>query len=303
MPSPTIAGQSEIRFIKETSEGGGVPTSGTLRYLSDSVSRVGLRVRGNRQFLYDIGEVSKAVDTFSGVKEFELEVRFAWQDSADAWTALQDWINRGSDGRLAPYAFEVGKAIDASAKAYYTLKGAKPQTAELSVDEDGLLMWTITFMVLDVATSTTQPVLGGTTTRQTSAIGSAYFSFIGGKVESPAGTALAYATANVTVTVNQNLSPLKDIGSTTVKTYVEGRREFSVRARITADDGGKALFDAVAAGTEANVVFQSSTTSGKPKITLTNTNLPEMEVASDDTGEFVSADIDRPAESITLGTV
>lgn len=303
MPAPTVIGQHEARYIAEATEGAGVPSTGSLAIPSDAIRSVKLRARGNRSKLRDIGNANKAVDTISGTKEYELEIMFSWQDVGATWTALQDWLARAADGRLKTYAWEIASATDATTKAYYTFKGCKAEEVELTFDEDGVLVWRVLFFALDVATATAQPVLPGTTTRQSAANGTTYFVWTGGKVEDGSAAALAYATTASVVLVKHNLKAVKDIGGSIVKTHLEGHRDINWKGTVTADDGGKALFDATSNGTEINVVVKSSTTAGKPKLTLVNTDIGEIEYAPDTENQVVSYDLDRPAEDLTIGTV
>lgn len=298
----TYGFQAELRYILESSEGGGVPDSGgeVLKLLSDSLAQCSLSVNTNTEGLRDLGSAD-LVGYVQGVTEFTLTTRSRLQNVAAVYTFLQDLCTRQSNGRLKTFALELNTASDATTEAFYTIAGAKPDEVLLDVDQDGLFVLEVTWRPLTVTRATSQPVLASTT-RQSS-IGQAYWPFTGAKFESPSGTALAYAVRKGGFRCRHNLEAIKNAGTTTVKTFAEGARDLAFVGDITVDDGGKALVDAAIAGTEADVIIFVGQSAGNPKITLGTTRLPDFEQSYDDQAAIVTASIERPAKTITFGSV
>jgi hypothetical protein len=303
MPTATFGFQAEVRYAYEAAEGAGVNDVGgqQLKLLSDSNAECKLSVTTNTQTLRDIGNAD-AVAYVQGVKEFTLVTRSRMQHLAALYTLLQDLVVRQSNGRLKTFVLELATASDATTKAWYTAKGCKPDEVVVDVDQDGVYVLEVTWKPLDVPSASAQPSYVNAT-RQTAAIGTAYYTFTGAKFEAPGGTALAYAVSKGGLRVQHALEAVKDAGLTTVKTYAEGPRSISFMGDCTTDDGGKPLFDAAVAGTEVDIIVWLGQTSGHPKITLTGTRLPDFEQSYDDQAAVVTTSIERPAKGITFGAV
>lgn len=299
---PTIGHQTIARYILEDAEGAGIPNAGVLKLFSDALQDVRKRITANQEALYSTSKADP-VGFVRGVIEHGLTLRWRWQDHADAYTLIQDLCTRQANGRLKTLAIELGFGIDGATPSWFTCKGCKASEIRVNVDEDGLYVVEADVMPLDVDAASAMPALPGTTTRQTTPIGTAYFPFTGGKFETPEGVAIAFATKSGGFTVRHNLTPIKGAGTGTVKSYAEGRREVLYQGDITVDDGGKALHDAVADGTTVNVAVFLSAAAGKPKVTIAATPLAEVEIGGDDSGDYLTATVERQGTGITFGAV
>lgn len=304
----TLGYQASVRVLAEVNEGAADDTAGKkLELLSDSVQSVKVALRTNRQVLYDISSaVGKGI--IEGTQEFDVVVSFRWMDAVAIYSTtstgiLPDMVNRQSNGRLKTFTVEIAAAEDAATKTYLTCLGSKCDTAEWSLDEDGVWIVTLTLKPLTMTRSATLPVY--TNISRPAVVVGSYFQFTGAIFESPAATPLAYAVGKAGFKVENNLQPVKAAGSTTVKTYAEGRQVVTlVGTEVTVEDGGKALIDATlaAGGSVADLVIKASSTANKPKITLKNVVIDQLDLEFTDDSPVVTVSPDRMATAgITLG--
>jgi len=291
--------QGRILLVKETTFGT-EPTNPAYKRFSDYVQSVSLS--GNPRLVqlrdiggYDVKEFAKAV------KEFGLTVEFFVQRD----TEIKDMVVRGTDNSLPSWSIELVPDLNQTTKTYYVLTGCKPNSVELSVEgPDGVLTASVEFIVKNVTTSqsTTERNIG--TGSRESAIGTAVFNFVGGKVERPSGTAFAYITRSFSATIDNGLSAMPDYqAADVIKAILEGPRKITGTASVALEDGGKTQWDNVMAAQAADIVLYFGTVTGNPKWTFSGAVFDSLEFElSADSGEIF---IDRPftAKSLTVATV
>ncbi|MHB8603898.1 MAG: hypothetical protein ACYDCK_01480 [Thermoplasmatota archaeon] len=277
----------------------GMPSSGVIQFFSDSMvsAKVGVKAQGGP--IRDIGSYN-ALDYEKGVLEYVVEVVYRFQKGTGGTNGVQadflsDLLLRKADFTLKSWYIEIGAGIDGAAFTYYQCKGCKPDMVTVDSKNPAYITVTVQFFAANIVTSAALPALNGTTTRASAAIATAYMPHLGAKVESPSGSAIATATKSWKLTCKHNLVRVEDAGTANiVKLIKEGARDVSVTCDLTADDGGKTLFDAMTNRTKTNIVLYFSATTGDPKITVTTALRQQLDLNLNEKDAIVIPSITMP---------
>lgn len=205
-------------------------------------------------------------------------------------TLIEDVGNRDACGELQSLAFLIGvntcTSNAADDKSYYLAKGCKPSTVRIASSKNEPYSVTIDFEAQSVATSTTA------TGSEPSALSGAILQFnVAGSITktggfNPEGSAIAYITNSIDITIDHQLSGYTDHDALEKSFLVEGELNVSGSCDITLDGGGAMHFGEVFANTPFTIVVNLGG-AGCPQLTLTGCEWDSSEIDVNVSGEAV----------------
>jgi len=251
--------QGDIYWELETTYKGGF--SGTQNRISDAVQDVRIDTGDINQELQSISEPT-IIDFSKTMVDPTLHIEWILQPTEVSLVTY--CANRTTDCDLESIAFEVVTNDCRSTTSYYYLKGCKCKTLTISATQGENYKVTADFSVATVIVSDSA---SGTSP---AAIGTDYAAFnIGGSI-TWSGVTGAYVTQSMSVTVDNDLKDLYDVGSTSKKAAIPGAKKVTGTCDISLDGGGGTHFNEVIAGTDiTSLVFNTGIgSSNDGKITL-----------------------------------
>lgn len=299
----TIAHGGDIEYIKEASFGAGLPASGSLDIPSDAIMNIELSIEQNLERIIPVND-HDAVDTAYHSRQYTLTIEYLCQlvDAAGIHQ-LTNTLEYGATLRtshiLNSYAFVYKAGHSTTDDAFYYLRGGKIN----SMDVTWNINETIKISVEIWGTSMTDGTAGSDFTNYSSltasaAVGNAFEVYGGGAITRSG--AFAAGVKSGTLTINNNLERVPNVGSQDCVHIAEGEQHIGFVGDVVADSGGKPEVDDLLAASETAIVLDTGTTANtSQKFTLNNPSYNRMPIIQrvGDTHMLLSVDIG--AETIT----
>lgn len=274
--------QGDIWYWIESTYAGA--TSGPTTRISDAVQNVRI----------DSGDINKALRSISAptIVDFSrtlvdpvLHVEWVLQPTTKSLVTLCN--DRSDECDLPSMRFEVATNLCRSTSTYYLMKGCKCRSFTVSASQGENYMVSADF---SVATIEAKLAITGV---KPAAIGTSYAAFnIGGSI-TWGGVTGAYVTQSLSVTVNNNLTELYNVGDYEKIGAIPGAKDVTGTCDISLDGGGGIHFNEVIVGTDiTSVVFNTGIgTSLDGKITLTDGRFDSTSVNLDVGGEAMMTSV------------
>lgn len=293
--APTRGFGGRILSVVESTEGT-TPTNPAYIKYSDHVSAVELSIDPKNEAYMDIGSYDVA-SFIAGLPEYGLKVTYLLHSNRK--TQLDDAIVRQSNNTLKSQSIEVSVGLDDAAPGYYTVKGAKADSAMVKFEVGKPIEVTLTYKALDVTPASVAPSIG-TGSRESASLGALCVASTSAILRD--GAAIAYITRSADFTVSNGLTAEGTDNQSGPKVLFEGKREVKGNADTTTDDGGVALAQAVKDGTEATFSFRFGTT-GAPQYDLTGARWDNFVLPLNAGEGYVKRAVPFTAKAATAGTV
>lgn len=284
--------QGDIWYWVESTYAGGV--SGATFAISDAVQNVRI----------DTGEINKALKSISEptVIDFSktlvdptLHIEWVLQPTTHSLATL--CTGRINDCDLESMCFEIATNLCRSTSTYYLLEGCKCKSITVSASQGENYMVSADFSVATITVSDTK------TGVKPSAIGTDYAAFnVGGSITWN-GVTGAYVTKSLSVTVNNNISDLYNVGDYEKVGAIPGAKDVTGTCDISLDGGGGTHFSEVIGGTDiTSVEFNTGIgTSSDGKLTLVEGRFDSTSVALDVGGEAMMTSVPFTFKDLSWG--
>jgi hypothetical protein len=269
--------QGSIYYQVESDYGDGMQAGASVA-ISDAIENVRLESGEINMELRTIS--SPTIAAFAKANEdYSLHLEFVLQEAVS--TSLVSWcVNRDSCD-IGSLAFMYGVNTTCGDASWYNIRGAKCRSLTISADRGDFYKVTADFSVASVdiaATSTgTAPDALGTDF--------AAFNVAGGITWS--GVTGAYVTDSFTITVDNDLEDLYDVGSPNKRAAIPKQKKITGSCDISLDGGGGTHFSEVVGGTDITSLAFDTGVSGT--ITLTNGRFNNTQVNQDTTGGILNS--------------
>ena len=279
MTTITKGFMGEISWVTESAYGDGVSTASVLSLIANQVQAVKLGRNTPLGETRNIG--SYDVSAFiRGVKMYGLTTEYYQDRNYTTADILYKEIKRVTN-ELASVAFQVAVGKDQTTATWFNLKGCRAKTITVSTEEDGPFKVSIDWSVKDVATSTAKTV------SCTDSITTAPKSFVGGSFKRGASATWGYVVGSATVTIDNGLQEVKDIGNTTLIDAVPGARKITGSVNVCLTDGGAAYWAEVTNGSSDAIELDFGATSNDPSIRFTSAIIGSLEIPLDSDSAIV----------------
>jgi len=283
----TLGFQGQIAYKVETTYGEGCASDDTVLLLANNVQDV--KLTHSRASLGEVHNInSPDINAFvDSTKMYGITTTYLADRVFSSTDCILYHAVTRSNADLSSVAFEVGVGKDQDTSTYFNLKGCKAKSASIEVSEDGPVNVSIDWSVKDVEVSSSITV-----TAAASAIGTQPWNYVGGSFKRNGAADWGYIVGSASITINNGLQEVRDIGNTTIINAIPGIRSCTGTVNVCLTDGGLGYWSEVVNRSAYDMeLYFGSVAASAPKIKITGAILNNIDVPMDSSASVVMTSV------------